>query len=302
MRTNIGLVGLLSLLSLWGCSKAVPVAPAGPQATVTLKDGSKFTGTVTGTTPEAMTLLSQAGDSRTYPMAQLLAVKYLDPEPAVAPATATQPVTSQRATSQQGSYQNTTQPMAAVQQRPARPARPVEAFNTLAAGTSIQVRNNEAISSQTAEPGQTFSAVVEQDVLDAAGDVAIPKGSDATLVVREANDQGKLQGRSALAIDLGSVTVLGRQYRMDTTDVVEQGREGVGTNKRTGVFVGGGAALGGIIGALAGGGKGAAIGALSGAGAGTAAQGMTRGKAVRIPSETLMTFRLEAPVRIREIR
>lgn len=297
MRMNIGLVGLLSLMSLWGCSKAVPVAPAGPQATVTLKDGSKFTGTVTGTTPEAMTLLSQAGDSRTYPMAQLLAVKYLDPEPAVAPATATQPVTSQ-----QGSYQNTTQPVVAAQQRPVRPTRPVEAFNTLSAGTSIQVRNNEAISSQTAEPGQTFSAVVEQDVLDAAGDVAIPKGSDATLVVREANDQGKLQGRSALAIDLGAVTVLGRQYRMDTTDLVEQGREGVGTNKRTGVFMGGGAALGGIIGALAGGGKGAAIGALSGAGAGTAAQGMTRGKAVRIPSETLMTFRLEAPVRIREIR
>jgi hypothetical protein len=138
--------------------------------------------------------------------------------------------------------------------------------------------------------------------VDTSGRLAIPSGSDATLVVREANDQGKVQGRSALAVDLGSVTVAGRHYRLDTADVVEQGREGVGTNKRTGMFAGGGAALGGIIGALAGGGKGAAIGALSGAGAGTATQSLTRGKAVTIPSETVMSFRLEAPVRIREVQ
>ncbi len=75
----------------------------------------------------------------------------------------------------------------------------------------------------------------------------------------------------------------GRRYRLETSDFAQKGKEGVGTNKRTGEFVGGGAALGGIIGAIAGGGKGAAIGALSGAGAGTATQGITRGKAVRIP-------------------
>jgi hypothetical protein len=89
---------------------------------------------------------------------------------------------------------------------------------------------------------------------------------------------------------------------METSDFVEKGKQGVGTNKRTGVFTGGGAALGGIIGAIAGGGKGAAIGALSGAGAGVATQGLTRGKGAKIPSETLLSFRLEALVRIRELR
>jgi hypothetical protein len=132
--------------------------------------------------------------------------------------------------------------------------------------------------------------------------VAIAHGASATLVVRAATDQGKLQGRSELMVDVAAVTVNGRRYRLETNDVVEKGREGVGMNKRTGTFVGGGAALGGIIGALAGGGKGAAIGAISGAGAGTATQGLTRGRAVRIPAETLLTFQLEAPVRIREIR
>ena len=50
-----------------------------------------------------------------------------------------------------------------------------------------------------------------------------------------------------------------------TEDIVEKGRDGVGKNKRTGIFAGTGAAAGAIIGAIAGGGKGAAIGAASGA-------------------------------------
>jgi hypothetical protein len=178
----------------------------------------------------------------------------------------------------------------------------VAEFRTIPAGTTIQVRNNETIDSQTAQVGQTFSGVVEQEVQDANGRTAIPRGSNAELVVRSATGQGKLQGQSDLAVDVSSVAVGGRIYRLETTDFVEKGTQGVGTNKRTGVFAGGGAALGGIIGAIAGGGKGAAIGALSGAGAGTATQGLTRGKAVRIPSETLLSFKLESPVRIRELR
>jgi hypothetical protein len=144
--------------------------------------------------------------------------------------------------------------------------------------------------------------VVAEDVLDTSGRVAIPRGSNATLVVRDASGQGKLQGRSELVLDVGSVSVGGRSYRLETADLVERGKEGVGTNKRTAIFAGGGSALGGIIGALAGGGKGAAIGALSGAAAGTGAQAVTRGKALRVPAETILNFKLEAPVNIRETR
>jgi hypothetical protein len=176
------------------------------------------------------------------------------------------------------------------------------AVRTIPAGTTLQVRNNEAITAQSAGPGQTYTAVVAQDVLDTNGNVAIPKGSDATLVVREASGQGKIQGRAELVLDVGSVSVAGHSYRLETEDLVEQGKEGVGKNKRTAIFAGGGTALGGIIGAIAGGGKGAAIGALSGAAAGTATQAVTRGKGLRVPSETVLSFKLEAPVRIRETR
>jgi hypothetical protein len=178
----------------------------------------------------------------------------------------------------------------------------VEEFRTIPAGTTLTVRNNDTIDSQTAEAGQTFAGVVEREVVDTDGRVAIPRGATATLVVRSASGQGKLQGQSDLAVDVGSVEVGGRNYRLETGDIVERGKQGVGTNKRTGEFVGGGAALGGIIGAIAGGGKGAAIGALAGGGAGTATQGLTRGQDVRIPAETLLRFKLEAPVRIRELR
>jgi hypothetical protein len=172
-------------------------------------------------------------------------------------------------------------------------------MRAIAAGTRISVRNSDRIQAGMAEAGQTFPAVVTTDVIGSDGGVAIRKGADATLIVRESKGQGKLQGRSEIALDLASVTVRGRRYNVATRDIVEQGTQGVGKNKRSAGFIGGGAALGAIIGAVAGGGKGAAIGAAAGGGGGLAAQGLTRGKAVSVPSESILNFELEEPVRIR---
>ena len=76
----------------------------------------------------------------------------------------------------------------------------------------------------------------------------------------------------------------------------ERVHEGIGANRRTGKFVGGAALLGTIIGAVAGGAKGAAIGAVTGGAAGAGTQVLTRGASVHIPSETVLTFRLDHPV------
>ncbi|HTR64362.1 MAG TPA: hypothetical protein VMH85_01225, partial [Terriglobales bacterium] len=54
--------------------------------------------------------------------------------------------------------------------------------------------------------------------------------------------------------------------------------------------IGGGAAAGTLIGALAGGGKGAAIGGLAGAGAGTGVAAATGKEEAVIPAETALTF------------
>jgi hypothetical protein len=85
---------------------------------------------------------------------------------------------------------------------------------------------------------------------------------------------------------------------VSTTDLGKTGKQGLGVNKRTGEFTGGGAALGAIIGAIAGGGKGAAIGAGAGAGGGALTQILTKGGSIKVPSETVLTFQLDKPVRI----
>jgi hypothetical protein len=99
-------------------------------------------------------------------------------------------------------------------------------------------------------------------------------------------------------MDLASVSINGRRYDLSTADLAERGRSGVGVNRRTGEFAGGGAAVGAIIGAIAGGGKGAAIGAGSGAGAGTLTQVLTKGT-IKVPVESVLTFRLDQPLRVR---
>jgi hypothetical protein len=124
--------------------------------------------------------------------------------------------------------------------------------------------------------------------------VVIPRGASAHLVVNRAGD-----GR--VAIDLRSVNVNGRRYVLDAADLTNaRGHEGLGANSRTGKFVGGGALIGGILGAVAGGGEGAAIGAVAGGAAGAGAEVATSGPRVHIPSETVLRFRLDHPVYLYE--
>ena len=163
---------------------------------------------------------------------------------------------------------------------------------TLPAGTSITIRSNERISARNND-GRVFSGVVDQDVMDQNGSLVIPRGSNAELVVRSLSNR-------ELSLDLESVTVSGQRFAVASSSAAVSGnrKEGVGANKRTGEYVGGGAVLGTILGAIAGGGRGAAIGAAAGAAAGAGTQVLTRGKSVNVPAESLLTFRLEQPLRM----
>jgi hypothetical protein len=172
----------------------------------------------------------------------------------------------------------------------------------LPAGTTISVRNEDTINSDTAVEGQTYAAEVTDDVLDANGDVVVPHGSNGQIVIRSASKGGRFRGTSDLVLDLQSISVEGQQYFVSTTDVRESGRQGLGANKRTAIYTGGGAALGAIIGAIAGGGKGAAIGAGAGAGGGALTQIITKGGSIQVPVETVLTFQLDKPLQIVEAR
>ena len=180
---------------------------------------------------------------------------------------------------------------------PSQPAPLARTFE-LPTGTELPVRTNETIDSAKSAEGQVFSAEVSNNVLNSAGTLVIPKGSEVRLVIVSTSQGGKIPGASDLVLNLTSVTVGGRRYQLDATDIAQRGKEGVGVNKRTATYTGGGAAVGAIIGAIAGGGKGAAIGAGAGAGAGALTQILTKGGAIRVPAESVLTFRLESPLRI----
>src|SRR5205814_3004660 len=158
-----------------------------------------------------------------------------------------------------------------------------DAASTIAAGANIPVRTSEAINATT-EDGRIFTGVVDQDVFDVNGRVAIPRGSTAELMVKRNNGE--------LAIDLESLTINSQRYavNLDPTkavgtsgslgDTIQSGAGTIGANKDTATYIGGGALLGTIVGAITGGGKGAAIGAAVGAAAGAGAQIYTHGKTV----------------------
>ncbi len=296
MHTKRAVIVIILLLGVLGaCSKS---ASTGSQtATLALKDGTTVTGTVTKSDTASITIQTPNGVVSTYPVTQVSSINYGPGPGAAANAPSSAPTPPQ-----QGAEPPPPTAPSAAASAPDREYSPAETFVTIPAGTTIAVRTDQSIDSQTATPGETYPGVVVRDVFDTSGKVAIPRGSPATLVIRESRTQGKVQGRSELAVDVGSVRVQGRRYRLETSDFVERGREGLGANQRTAKFTGGGTVLGTIIGAVSGGGKGAAIGALSGAAAGAATQGLTRGKGVRIPAETVLNFQLEAPIRIREMR
>lgn len=155
-------------------------------------------------------------------------------------------------------------------------------------GTEVAVRNDITIDVRDAD-GRVFAGFVARDVAAPDGRIVIPRGSTAELIVRRL-------GPHDFAIDLASVTVNGRRYSIDTSDAEHIHHEGEG--RRTGAFAGGGAIVGTLLGAIAGGGKGAAIGALAGGAAGAGTAIATRGERVHIPAESVLTFRVERPLDI----
>lgn len=179
------------------------------------------------------------------------------------------------------------------------PSGPVQAATTepgvIPAGTTLVIRTNERIS--TDQAGQTYSAQVAESVENQSGQLLVPKGSPAELIVLETSSGGTV-GTPTLVLGVRSITVNGMRYNVTTAAYEKQGEEGIGANRRTAEMVGGGAALGTLIGAVAGGGKGAVIGAIAGAAGGAAVQVLTRGKEIQVPAETLLTFRLEQPWRL----
>jgi hypothetical protein len=117
-----------------------------------------------------------------------------------------------------------------------------------------------------------------------------------TGTVVDAKALGRFAGGASLQLQLTSISIRGVDTAIQTSSVTDAQK---GKGKRTAVMAGGGAALGALIGGLAGGGKGAAIGAVAGGGAGTGGAAFTGNKDILLPAESALSFKLEQPLTVR---
>jgi len=161
----------------------------------------------------------------------------------------------------------------------------VAQVRTLPSGSEVKVRTDEAIKADVSNVGQRYGGTVAEDVKDSAGNLLIPKGAQAQLAIARGDDD------KTAFVDLQSVVVNGQRFMIQAQDTNSTG-QGIGKNKRTAKYVGGGAVAGAVLGALIGGGKGAAIGTLAGGAAGAGAQTLTKGRTLNIPAESVLSFKL----------
>jgi hypothetical protein len=158
----------------------------------------------------------------------------------------------------------------------------------------LLVRMIDGVDSAKNQVGDVFHASLETD-LYVDGVLVARKGTDVYGKLASAEKSGNFSGKSELQLELTRMVIDGKEFPLVSSDYNVQGKsQGSSTAKK----VGGGAVLGAIIGGVAGGGKGAAIGAAAGGGAGAGVQVLTKGQQVKVPSETLLEFRLQQEVTV----
>ncbi len=258
---------------LFACLAVFAWAAIAAADTLELKDGRVIHGKYMGGT-QAQIRFEVNGKLELYPVSDLVALTFgSEPAPQAEEAPAQAAPVAGQASAEKGS------------QAP-------EKTMAVPAGTTIMVRMIDSVNSDTNRVGDRFRASLEENLM--VGDVLVaPKGADVYGRLEGAKEAGRLAGKSELHLELTGIMINQKIQPIVTGEYAVAGKSrGANTAKK----VGGGAALGAVIGAIAGGGKGAAIGAGVGAGAGTTIQVLTRGEQVRVPSETLLEFRLEQPL------
>lgn len=164
---------------------------------------------------------------------------------------------------------------------------------TVPEGTLITARTSDWLSSDRNQPGDAFSATLQQPLV-VDGWVVAHRGQTVMGRVAMAEKAGRVKGVSQLGVELAGITLVdGQQVPLHTEMIQNSG----GTSKgRDAGAIGTTTGLGAAIGAAAGGGKGAGVGAGAGAIAGIVGVLTTRGRPTVIYPETVLTFRLDSPV------
>ncbi len=153
-------------------------------------------------------------------------------------------------------------------------------------GTSIRVRMIDNLSSEQTQMGDTFRGTLDE-AIEVNGRQLYPKGADVIGRVTGVHPTGRLSEPGELDLVLSTVSSGTVAASIRVEPLVIKGESHAKSNVGK---IGGGAALGAVIGAIAGGGKGAAIGTLAGGAAGTGAAAATGKKPAVVESEAVLTF------------
>jgi hypothetical protein len=173
-------------------------------------------------------------------------------------------------------------------------ATKVAAKVTLPSGTYLKVVLQDGISTEKNSPGDVFNASLSDPVV-VDGQIVLPQGSTVHGRVVDVQEPGRVKGRAMIKLVLTSVNHGGKVVPIETQTHIGFAHD---TKNRDAKVIGGAAAVGAAIGAIAGGGKGAAEGVMIGGGAGTGTVLATKGKQLHYPPETRLRFRLASPAEL----
>jgi peptidoglycan hydrolase-like protein with peptidoglycan-binding domain len=176
---------------------------------------------------------------------------------------------------------------------------------TIPPDTIITVQMNSPLSSKTSRVGDRFNATVTVPVY-VNGETAIPAGSVIEGRVTQVTPARRMSKPGTIGIGFellifpdGSRLPLIANLTSDdpeTRSRIDEESTVSGEERDKAVFVGGGGAIGAVIGVMTGGGKGAVVGGVLGAGAGVAGVLLSKGEEARVPTGTPFGVQLREPL------
>lgn len=182
------------------------------------------------------------------------------------------------------------------EEKPA-PAEPARAPREIPQGTILRVAFDQAISTATAQVGDTVRGKLLDDVLADDGSVVARSGSRVTGKIEHVVDSGKLARPAELRFRLADL-----ETRSGTVPIRTSAYDRVGDThtKRNVEYIAGGAAVGAILGQVLGKDTGSTLkGAAAGAAVGTGVAAATGDLDFTIDAGRTVAFTLEEPVIIR---
>ena len=178
---------------------------------------------------------------------------------------------------------------------PAKTAvKPLKAKLVIPSGTKLSVALIDLLDTDKNSAGDHFLAsLAESVVID--GTTVLEKGTKVRGYVIEVQDSGRVKGLASIRLALTDI-MQGTRMVAITTETFAATADSSQT--RDAEIIAGGAGVGAVIGAIAGGKKGAAVGAIAGGGAGTGVVLGTKGKEIHYGPETRLNFTLANSVQM----